>query len=129
MAGSVTVRGRLAADPEARITPNGKTAASFTVVANHRKKNPDTGKFEDDGNPDYYRITTWGKDAEHVTDNFRKGDLVILTGTLRHSQYAKRDGGTGYALEVDADWDSIGLVRPAAPRNTPNITTEDDPWN
>lgn len=126
MSGNTTIKGRLAADPEGRVTPNGKTAASLTVIVNHRRKT-DTG-WEDDGDPDIYRVTAWGRDAEHAIDTLRKGDLLIVQGTLRHKQYTKKDGTTGHALELSADWDSIGLVRPATHRNTPTNTPEDDPW-
>lgn len=123
MAGSSIVRGRLASDPTLSTTPNGKSKTTFTVVANHRKR-ADDGTWTDDGDPDFYDVTTWGRDAEHVAANFHKGDLVIVTGTIRHRRYIKKDGTPGASLELSADWDSVGLVK----ASTTRTLTEDDPW-
>lgn len=118
MAGSqITVVGRLTADADANVTPQGKNVTNFTVAVNHRKK---TGldTWEDDG-ADFYRVAAWERHGEHA-QNFRKGDEVIVTGRFRTNTYGED------RLSLDITADTVGLIRPAGTK--PPTPETDSPW-
>lgn len=98
---TVTVVGTLTADPELRYTPSGAAVANFTIACNDRKKNPQTGEWED-GDATFLRGQIWRDYAEHVAESLQRGQRVIAIGQLRQRQYDK-DGETRTVFELDAE--------------------------
>lgn len=98
---AVTVIGTLTADPELRFTPSGAAVTNFTIAANSRKLNRDTGEWED-GDATFLRCNLWRDAAENVAESLTRGARVIATGALKQREYEK-DGEkrTVYELEVD----------------------------
>lgn len=97
----VTVVGTLTADPELRFIPSGKAVANFTIAANSRKKNQDTGKWED-GDATFLRCNIWGEYAENVAESLTKGTKVIAHGLLKQRAYEK-DGVKHTVVELEVD--------------------------
>lgn len=98
---AITVIGTLTADPELRFTPSGAAVVNFTIAANSRKLNRDTGEWED-GDATFLRANLWRDAAENVAESLTRGTRVIATGALKQRDYEK-DGEkrTVYELEVD----------------------------
>lgn len=105
----LTITGRATADAELRFLASGVPVASFTVADNHRKKNAQTGEWEDDG-ATFYNVQAWNYLAEECAENVRKGRIVIVVGDVRLRQYETRDGGKGSSLDVRAD--EVGMALP-----------------
>lgn len=97
----VTVVGTLTADVELRFIPSGKAVANFSVACNQRKKNQQTGEWED-GDATFLRCNIWGEYAENVAESLVKGTKVIARGQLKQRSYEK-DGEkrTVFELEVE----------------------------
>ena len=118
----LTITGRATADAELRFLASGVPVASFTVADNHRKKNAQTGEWEDDG-ATFYNVQAWNYLAEECAENVRKGRFVIVVGDVRLRQYETRDGGKGSSLDVRAD--EVGMALPRfAPRDGQNQAQE-----
>ena len=96
---TLTIEGFVAADPEIRDV-NGQQVATINVPHTPRRKNRDTGQFEDAGDTLWVQASFWGPDAIAVTHAARKGALVIITGQPELNVYTKNNGDTGASLRI-----------------------------
>lgn len=94
----VILVGNLGRDPELRYTPDGKAVASFSMATNDRRKNKDTGEFED--LTTWFRVTLWNRQAELASQHLVKGRQVYIEGRLRVDTYTDKDGKERQSLEV-----------------------------
>ena len=90
----LTVVGNLTADPELRFTNAGVPVASFTVASTPRKKNQQTGDWED-GEPMFLRCSVWRDYAENVAESLTKGTRVMVTGRFTVRSYQTNNGEIG----------------------------------
>ena len=96
----VCITGNLTRDPELRATAAGTQVLSFGIAVNDRRKNPQTGEWED--YPNYIDCTMFGTRAEAVGRYISKGSKVAIEGKLRYSSW-ERDGQKRSKLEVIVD--------------------------
>lgn len=97
---SVNISGNLTRDPELRSTTTGTNVLSFSVAVNDRRKNSQTGEWEDA--PNFVDVTMFGSRAEALSRFLHKGSKVAIEGKLRYSRW-ERDGQTRSKLEVVAN--------------------------
>ena len=83
----VNISGNLTRDPELRATAGGTQVLSFGVAVNDRRKNPQTGDWED--YPNFVDCTMFGTRAEAVSRYLSKGTKVAIEGKLRYSSSAR----------------------------------------
>lgn len=96
----VVISGNLTRDPELRQTANGFPVLGFGVAVNDRRKNQQTGEWED--YPNFIDCTMFGARAESVSRFLSKGSKVAIEGQLRWSQW-ERDGQKRSKIEVVVD--------------------------
>ena len=96
----VIISGNLTRDPELRSTTSGMCVLSFGVAVNDRRKNQQTGQWEDQ--PQFVEITVFGNRASALANILHKGMKVAIEGRLRWSQWEK-DGQKRSKLDVIAD--------------------------
>ena len=96
----VLISGNLTRDPELRQTGGGTQVLSFGVAVNDRRRNPQTGEWED--YPNFIDCTMFGTRAESVAKFLSKGSKVAIEGKLRWSQW-ERDGQKRSKIEVVVD--------------------------
>ena len=96
----VSITGNLTRDPELRVTAGGTQVLSFGVAVNDRRRNPQTGEWED--YPNFVDCTMFGTRAEAVSRFLAKGSKVAIEGKLRYSSWEK-DGQRRSKLEVIVD--------------------------
>ena len=96
----VFLSGRLTRDPDLRETGSGMQIMGFSVAVNDRRKNPQTGQYEDVAN--FVDCCMFGNRAESLSNILHKGQLVTLEGKLRYSSWEK-DGQRRSKLEVIVD--------------------------
>ena len=94
------ISGNLTRDAEVRSTQGGMAIASFGVAVNDRRKNQQTGEWEDV--PNFIDCTMFGKRAEALSQFLTKGTKVTVEGKLRWSQWEK-DGEKRSRVEVVVD--------------------------
>jgi single-strand DNA-binding protein len=93
------IRGNLARDPELRtITTGGKqtSVVNFTV-ATSREYTKASG--EKDKITSFINCEAWDTGAEIIGESFKKGDLVMIEGSLRNDTWEK-DGVKHSSLKV-----------------------------
>ena len=97
----VNITGNLTRDPELRATAGGTQILSFGVAVNDRRKNPQTGAWEDV--PNFVDCIVFGQRAEAVSRFITKGSKVAIEGKLRFSSWETKDGDRRSKLEVIVD--------------------------
>lgn len=98
---SVSISGNLTRDPETRATASGMPVMTFGVAVNDRRRNPQTGEWED--YPNFIDCTMFGTRAEAVGRYLAKGTKVAIGGKLRYSSWQAKDGSKRSKLEVVVD--------------------------
>lgn len=87
---TVTLTGRLTADPELRYTPSGKSIASFNL-ANGRKYKDRQGELVEDTS--FIGCTLFGQQADFAGQYLRKGQAILLQGRLKQETWEDKDTG------------------------------------
>lgn len=116
----VAISGNLTRDPELRAAQSGTAILSFSVAVNDRRRNAQTGDWEDV--PNYVDCIVFGKRAEGLAKFLAKGAKVAIEGRLRWSQWQDRDTGKNRSkLEVVVD--EIEAMSKANPNHQPEVET------
>lgn len=98
----VNISGNLTRDPELRSTQGGTQILSFGVAVNDRRRNPQSGEWED--YPNYIDCVVFGNRAEPLSRFLSKGSKVAVEGKLRWSQWQDRETGRNRSkIEVIVD--------------------------
>ena len=96
----VSISGNLTRDPEVRVTAGGMQVMGFGVAVNDRRKNQQTGEWED--YPNFVDCTMFGTRAEKLSAYLSKGSKVAIEGKLRYSSW-EHEGQKRSKLEVIVD--------------------------
>ena len=96
----VVISGCLTRDPELRSTQGGMEILALGVAVNDRRKNQQTGEWED--YPNFIDCVMFGARAQSVSRFLSKGSKVAIEGKLRWSQW-ERDGQKRSKIEVIVD--------------------------
>ena len=96
----VVITGNLTREPELRATASGMPVLGLGVAVNDRRKNQQTGEWED--YPNFIDCTMFGARAQSVSRFLSKGQKVAIEGKLRWSQW-ERDGQKRSKIEVIVD--------------------------
>lgn len=92
----IKVRGRLGNDPELKASQNGTNYCSFSVAHTPRKK---VNNEWVDGETQWYRVVMFDKKAMQAA-TLKKGDEVLIFGTVKMSSFKGKDGTEKTALEI-----------------------------
>lgn len=101
------VSGNLTRDPELRATPGGTQVLGFGVAVNDRRRNQQTGEWED--YPNFIDCTMFGNRAEALSRILCKGMKVAIEGKLRYSSWEDKNGG-GRRSKVEIIPDEVVLM-------------------
>lgn len=97
----VNISGNLTRDPELRTTQSGSSILGFGVAVNDRRRNQQTGEWEDV--PNFVDCVVFGSRAESLGKFIQKGSKVSIEGKLRYSSWEAKDGSKRSKLEVVVD--------------------------
>jgi single-strand DNA-binding protein len=86
----VVITGNLTKDPELRHTGGGTAVCDLRVAVNSRRKNGQTGAWED--KPNFFDVTVWGAQGENCANYLSKGRPVAIEGRLDWSEWEAKDG-------------------------------------
>lgn len=102
----VIISGNLTRDPELKRTQDGMAVLQLGLAVNDRRKNQQTGEWEDVAN--FVDCTMFGTRAEKVAQYLSKGSKVTIEGKLRYRSWEAQDGGKRSKLEVVVDEIDLG---------------------
>jgi len=96
----VTITGNLTRDPELRTLQTGNSVCSLRVAVNERRKNTQTGAWED--RPHYFNVTVWGVQGESCGKYLSKGRGVAIDGRLQWREW-EQDGTKRQMVDIVAE--------------------------
>lgn len=103
---NLTIVGNVGKDAEIRYTPQGQSVTSFSVAANSQYTNTQGEQIKETV---WFRVTTWGKQAEVCQQYVKKGMLVLVEGKLTPDKvtggpriWTTSDGKSAANFEVNA---------------------------
>lgn len=76
---TIIIVGNLGRDPEMRYTPSGQAVTNFNVATNRQYTSSDGTQVKE---TIWFRVSTWGKQAETCNQYLRKGSKVLVEGRL-----------------------------------------------
>lgn len=106
MLNRIILVGRMAVDPELKLTSSGIPVCSFRIAVN-RNFRSQSGEQE----ADFIDCVAWRQSAEFAANYLTKGRLIALEGRLQVRSYDAQDGSRRRAYEVVCD-NLRGLDRP-----------------
>ena len=92
----VVLIGRLTRDPETRAFASGGMVAKFGFAVTNRRKNTQTGQWEDEPmfiDVEVYNRGEFGKLADMIRDRCHKGSQIMLEGRLHLDQWDDKTTG------------------------------------
>jgi single-strand DNA-binding protein len=103
---TIILVGNLGKDPEMRYTPSGQAVTNFNVATN-RQYTDSNGQMVKE--TIWFRVSTWGKQAETCNQYLKKGSKVLVEGRLVPDPatggpriYKRQDGNAGSSFEISA---------------------------
>ena len=123
---NITVKGNVGSDPELKFSKNNTAYVTFSVAYTPRTKEGDNWV---DGETMWFRVVQFGVKAEATTDMIKKGDGVLVSGSMKQSTYTDKEGKERTSLEINAT--DVGVVPRLVKNNnqsTENQTEGAFPW-
>lgn len=96
-----TITGNITRDPELRQTQGGTSVLTIGVAVNDRRKNQQTGEWED--YPNFIDCTIFGNRATGVAPHLEKGMKVAIEGKLNQSRWQADDGTNRSKIKIIVD--------------------------
>lgn len=100
---NIVLIGRLGQEP----SPIGDNGIRLRMVTNDRRKNEETGKYEDSATS-WWTIKVWGNLANQTRNSIKKGQEIVVSGTIYEDRWTDKSGLEKTSYEVRAD--SVGLT-------------------
>lgn len=116
MLNTITVMGRITADPEMRETQSGVKVTSFSVAVERDYTDKKSGEKV----TDFMNVTAWRGGAEFVCKYFAKGSPILVSGSLESNKFTDRDGNnrTNWYINADHIYFAGGEKKASAERPT-----------
>jgi len=103
---TIILVGNLGRDPEMRYTPSGQAVTNFSVATNRQYTGNDGQLVKE---TIWFRISTWGKNAENCNQFLKRGSKVLVEGRLIPDAntggprvWNRQDGTPSASFEVSA---------------------------
>lgn len=114
---SLNILGNLTADVELNQSASGVSYCSFIIGVQRPFKDKQSGEYKSD----FPRCKAFGKTAEIISEHFKKGSKIGITGSIQTDRYENKDGVTIYSTDVMVD--RVTFVEPK------NKKTESNPYD
>ena len=97
MLNSITLMGRLTAEPDYRTTQSGVPLAKFTLAVERDYSGQNGERVTD-----FLDVDAWRQTADFVSKYFHKGQLVAVVGSVQVENFTDRDGNKRRSWTVQA---------------------------
>lgn len=95
----VVLLGHMGQDPELRTTKNGSHVLNVSLATTRKYKSGDEWKDE----TTWHNVVIFGKVAEWIAEQGRKGDSLLVDGYIRTRKWQDKGGNDRLTVEVVAD--------------------------
>ena len=102
MAGSINkviLLGRLGADPEIRMSQDGKKIAKFSLATSESWKDKQSGEKKE--KTEWHKVIIFSSGLADITEKFlKKGSLIYIEGQISTRKYTDQSGIEKYITEI-----------------------------
>lgn len=118
----VVMMGRLAYNPELKVTDSGIEWLKFKIAVDRNYK-----KKSEEKQADFFSCVAWRQTAVFIDKYFKKGSMIAIKGSLITGTYTDNEGMTRATVEIDVDEASFcgGKAENSAPSNMAPATVSD----
>lgn len=120
MPGELRLDGTVGRDPNIKFLDSGKPVCNFSVGVDEFKR--DGTQWVKSG-VTWFDVSVWDEHGQAVAEVLKKGDRVIVSGSVKASSYEK-DGKTVPKIEVSAR--TVSVV--PRPLKNPKQNESGEPW-
>ena len=92
---TITIHGRLTADPELRKTGNDVSVCNATVAVDRN--------FSKNNETDFFDCVFWRQTADLVSKYFTKGKEIIVRGSMQQEHYEDKEGNKRTSWKLIAE--------------------------
>ena len=117
MLNKVLLQARLGNDPEFKTSSNGISVVTLNVAVKRDFKNKN-GENE----TDWLTVVIWRQTAEMVAKYFKKGDQILIEGSIQTRKFTDKNGNNRTAFEIVAN--NVHFVES---KKTSNVDISADP--
>jgi single-strand DNA-binding protein len=102
---TIIIVGNLGRDPEMRYTPSGQAVTNLSVAVDESYTNNNGERIKKTA---WFKVATWGKQAETCNQYLKKGKKVLVEGRLVADEkgnpraFLRNDGTPGATFEINA---------------------------
>ena len=90
--------GHFTRSPELKMTPSGVKVVNFSIASNQRWTDQATGEQRE--SVTFVDCEAWNRTAESIFEYFKKGDPILIEGSLRFESWQKPDGQNRSRLKI-----------------------------
>ena len=119
MLNKVLLQARLGNDPELKTSSNGISVVTLNVAVKRDFKNKN-GENE----TDWLTVVIWRQTAEMVAKYFKKGDPILIEGSIQTRKFQDKNGNNRTAFEIVAN--NVHFVES---KKSANVDVQADPLN
>ena len=95
----VFLTGHITRAPEMKLTPDGNAkVCNFGLASNERWNDAQTGEQRE--SVTFVECESWNRTAESIFEYFKKGDPILIEGTLRFDAWTTEDGQNRNRLKI-----------------------------
>ena len=102
MAGSINkviLLGRLGADPEIRMSQDGKKIAKFSLATSENWKDKQSGEKKE--KTEWHKVIIFSSGLADITEKYlKKGSLIYIEGQISSRKYTDQSGIEKYITEI-----------------------------
>ena len=95
---TVFLSGNLTRAVELKMTPSGIPVANVGLAINERWVDQETGEQRE--NVCFVELEAWNRTAKSLFEYFRKGDPILVSGSLKFESWTTEDGQNRSRLKV-----------------------------
>ena len=92
---SVILSGHLTRAVELKMTPAGVPVANVGLAINERWTDQTSGEMHETVH--FVELEAWNRTAQSLFEYFRKGDPILISGSLKFDSWETDDGQNAYA--------------------------------
>ena len=92
----INLIGNLTADPTLTVSQSNLSIVSFNIGVQRPFKDKQSGEYQSD----FPRCKAFGKTAEIISEHFKKGSKIGLTGSVQTGSYEDKDGKKVFTTDV-----------------------------
>lgn len=97
MLNQIVLQGRLVREVELKKTNSGLAVTEFSIACDRDYRK------DEEKQCDFINCVAWRSTAEFISKYFHKGDMMLITGSLRMRKYTTKDGQNRTVYEVLVD--------------------------